>query len=230
VGYGESGVPEHRSFSDALRGWASREDGVYATEDGGGSWRLIYPRSALRVARVSALTGMVALGDRVSACGCRQVRRWTADGGATWHRTTEGDGNGFVGASGTFWWWRGGRLFRAAEWPPGPKGLMRQLVANLPGAIVDVAAVPEGVAVLTTSRVAGVGADGSPLLLVVQGAGVRYVRLPRVTGDVLTRSIETAWPRLTVRAFDVTAFTRGERGAVTWSSPDGGTTWAVTRE
>ena len=54
VGAGESALPEYRSFSSPLHGWASREDGVYATENGGASWRLLYPRSAIRVARVSA--------------------------------------------------------------------------------------------------------------------------------------------------------------------------------
>jgi PQQ-like domain len=230
VGYGESDVPEHRSFSDPLNGWASREDGVYTTEDGGQSWRLLYPRSALRVARVSALTGMIALGDQASACGCRQVRLWTADGGARWHPTAEAVGSGFVGASGTLWWWRGGRLYRAAQWPPAASGLVRRHAAHLPGAIVDAAPIPDGVAALVTRRVAGLGLDGSPRLLLVQGTRVRVHHLPRVPGDVLVRSLEAAWPSLTVHAFDVTAFTRGEEGSVTWTTPDGGSTWTVTRK
>ena len=34
VGAGESPLPEYRSFSSPLHGWASREDAVYATENG----------------------------------------------------------------------------------------------------------------------------------------------------------------------------------------------------
>ncbi len=85
-----SGLNEYRSFADGMHGWASRENGVYATDDGGATWRLVYPRSAVRVARVSPSSGMIAVGDRSSKCGCRQVRLWTANGGATWARTPAG--------------------------------------------------------------------------------------------------------------------------------------------
>ena len=96
----------------------SREDGVFASDDGGASWRPIFARSAVRVAQVSATSGMIAVGDRITACGCRQVRLWTADGGATWQRTPAAVGTGFAAAQGTLWWWRGGaRIAR----PPGPR-------------------------------------------------------------------------------------------------------------
>ena len=119
VGAGESPLPEHRSFAGPLDGWASREDGVYATENGGATWRPLYPRSAIRVARVSALTGMISVGDRALGCACRQRRLWTPDGGVSWRPTSEAVGNGFIGSAGTLWWWRGGALFRATHWPPG---------------------------------------------------------------------------------------------------------------
>ena len=172
---------------------------------------------------------MLALGERVSKCGCRTVRLWTADAGTTWHPTAEAVGSGFVGASGTLWWWRGGRLYRAAVWPPAAGGLRAKHVAHLPGAIVDAGAVPGGVVALVSRRVAGLGLDRSPRLLLVQGKRVRVLHLPRVGGDVLAASIEVQWPEVTVHGRDVTAFTRGEEGSVTWSSSDGGTTWAVTR-
>jgi hypothetical protein len=229
TGYGESDLPEHRSFATALSGWASREDGVYATEDGGASWRLVYRRNAVRVARVSAAAGMIAVGDRVSRCGCRQARLWTADGGVTWHRTQAAVGGGFVGSAGTLWWWRRGRLYRAAEWPPGPKGLRPRHAAHLPGVIVDADPVPDGVAALVTRRTSGLGLDNSPQLLLVQGGSARVLRLPRVPGDVLAQSVEASWPTLEVRALDTTAFARGERGSVTWTSTDGGETWAAAR-
>ncbi|MEK6275734.1 MAG: PQQ-binding-like beta-propeller repeat protein [Actinomycetota bacterium] len=230
VGSGANDLPEHRSFSDELNGWASREEGVYGTEDGGGSWRLLYPRSAVRVARVSALTGMIALGDRASRCACRQTRLWTADGGSHWHQTAEVGGTAFVGAAGNLWWWRGGRLHQAVAWPPGPKGLRRRHVASVQGVIIDAKPVPGGIAALVTNRAGGVGFDNSPRLLVVKGATSLVQSLPSVAGELLVRSIDAAGLLLTVHASDVTAFTRGEKGSVTWTSTDGGATWAVTWE
>jgi hypothetical protein len=228
-GTAEAGLPEYRSFADSLHGWASREDGIYATDDGGRSWRLIYPRYAAKMVRTSATNGILATGDRASACGCRMRRFWTADGGATWHSTPEAAGGGFAASGGMLWWWRNGLLYRAVAWPPRAGGLQGILVASTSGAIVDADAVPGGVLALATNRVAGVGLDNSPRLILAQGATVAVLHLPRVVGDVLVRSLETAWPVVTLRAFDVTAFTRGEEGDVTWRTIDGGRSWAVER-
>jgi hypothetical protein len=224
-----NGLAEFRSFSDRAHGWASREDGVYETGDSGRTWRLIYPRSAVRVAQVTPSSGMIAVGDRISSCGCRQVRLWTADGGATWARTPQAVGAGFAAAEGTLWWWRGGSLYRAAKWPPGPRGLLGVKALSVKGAILDVQGLPGGVAVLVTRRVAGLGFDRAPVLLVGLGTSFRQRTLPPVGGDVLLRSLEANWPAIAVRGFDVTAFTRREEGSVQWLSQDGGTTWTVTR-
>jgi PQQ-like domain len=229
VGKDESPLPEHRSFANGLYGWASREDGVYASDDGGSSWRLVYPRNAIRVARVSAQTGMISLGDRVTDCGCRQVRLWTADAGVHWHATREGAGGGFVGGGGTLWWWRGGNLYRAAVWPPAKPGLRRKRVARTKGVILDAKPVPDGIAALVSNRVAGIYYDNSPRILLVRGAVITVLTLPTAVGEVLARSLEVAWPRITVRGADVTAFSRGQQGAVTWSSADGGASWRVDR-
>jgi PQQ-like domain len=229
VGTDESPLPEHRSFSNGLYGWASREDGVYASDDGGRSWRLIYPRNAIRVARVSAQTGMISLGDRVTDCGCRQVRLWTADAGVHWHATKEGAGGGFVGGGGTLWWWRGGSLFRAAVWPPAKQGLRRRRVARIKGVILDAKPVPDGIAALAGSRVAGIHFDNTPRILLVRGAVVTVMTLPAVPGEVLARSLEVAWPQITVRGVDVAAFSRGLQGSLTWRSFDGGASWRVDR-
>jgi hypothetical protein len=229
VGTGETALPEHRSFVNGLYGWASREDGVYASDDGGGSWRLIYPRNAIRVARVSAQAGMISLGDRVTDCGCRQVRLWTADGGVHWHATKEGSGGGFVAGGGTLWWWRGGSLFRAAVWPPAKQGLRRQRVARIKGVILDAKQVPEGIAALVGSRVAGIHFDNTPRILLVRGAVITVLTLPAAPGEVLVRSLEVAWPQITVGGADVTAFSRGQPGTLTWSSADGGASWRIDR-
>ena len=115
-------------------------------------------------------------------------------------------------------------------WPPGRGGLHGRHVAHLPGAIVDADPVPGGAVALVSRRVGGVGLDNSPRLLLVQGRRVRVLRLPHAGGEVLARSVDAAWPTLTVHGFDVTAFTRDEEGTITWRSLDGGRTWAVERE
>ena len=199
-----------------MHGWASREDGVYATDDGGATWRLVYPRSAVRVARVSPSSGMIAVGDRSSKCGCRQVRLWTANGGATWARTPQAVGSGFTAAGGTLWWWRGASLYRAAAWPPGRAGLKGVRAASGKGAIVDVQPVPGGAAALVSRRVGGFGFDRAPLLRFVQNGALRDRVLPRVGGDVLVRSFDVNWPQIAVHGADVTAFTRHEEGSVLW--------------
>jgi hypothetical protein len=225
----DNGLAEYRSSPDGSHRWISREDGVYASDDGGSTWRAIFARSAVRVAQVSPSSGMIAVGDRISGCGCKQVRLWTADGGGTWTRTPKAVGSGFVGASGTLWWWRGGSLYRAASWPPGRGGLKGVKAATVKGAILEVDAIPGGVAALVTRRVAGLGFDRVPLLLLGNASALRQRTLPAVGGDVLLRSMEVSWPQIRVDGFDVTAFTRQQQGLVQWLSADGGTTWTVTR-
>ena len=172
---------------------------MYSTDDGGRTWARIYPHGAAKLVRTSARVGILATGDRVSRCGCRMVRLWTNDSGVTWHRTHKAAGGGFVASSAALWWWRGGRLYRSVTWPPSMGKLEARWVAHLPGVILEADAVPGGVLALVTSRVAGVGLDTSPRLLLVQGTRVSVLRLPRVGGDVLVSSLEAAWPSATVR-------------------------------
>jgi hypothetical protein len=102
-------------------------------------------------------------------------------------------------------------------------------VASGKGAIVDVEPVPGGAAALVSRRLGGFGFDRAPLLRFVQNGVLRDRVLPRVGGDVLVRSLAVAWPEITVRGADVTAFTRHEEGSVLWQSANGGATWTVTR-
>jgi hypothetical protein len=157
------------------------------------------------------------------------VRLWTADAGVHWHATKEGAGGGFVGGGGTLWWWRGGNLFRAAVWPPAKQGLRRRRVARIKGVIIDAKPVPDGIAALASSRVAGIYFDNTPRVLLARGAAITVLTLPVVPGEVLARSLEVAWPQITVRGVDVVAFSRGQQGALTWRSGDGGASWRVDR-
>jgi hypothetical protein len=229
-GFADNGLPEYRSAADGLHRWVSHEDAVYATDNGGATWRTIFARSAVRVAQVSPTSGMISVGDRITGCGCRQVRLWTADGGSTWTRTPKAVGAGFAGANGTLWWWRGGSLYRAAAWPPGARGLKGVKAAAVKGAILDVEAIPDGVAALVTRRVAGLGFDRIPILLLGNASVLRQRMLPAVGGDVLLRSMDVRWPEIRVDGFDVTAFSRHEGGSVQWRSADGGASWTVTRK
>ncbi len=163
-------------------------------------------------------------------CACRQRRIWTQDGGVSWHATSQAAGTGFIGSAGTLWWWRGSRLFRATHWPPGAAGLKGVRVARLPGVIVDARAVPGGVVALVSHRVAGLGFDRRPRMLLVQRRRkVRVLRLPWVAGEVVARSVDVAWPAMTVRAYDGVAFTRREEGSIEWRTIDGGAKWIVSR-
>ena len=138
---------------------------------------------------------------------------WTSDGGVTWHKTKEGVGAGFTGAAGTLWWWRGGAVYKAAAWPPGKRGIRRKFVTRVKGAIVDAKPTAAGIVVLVTNRVGGLGLDNKPRLLFVEHGKRRVVTLPKAPGDVLVRSLEVAWPQITVNAADVTGFARRLRGS-----------------
>ena len=58
---------------------------------------------------------------------------------------------------------------------------------------------------------------------------VRVLHLPLAFGEVLARSVEVAWPTMTVRGYDGVAFTRGVDGAIEWRTANGGARWTVFR-
>jgi hypothetical protein len=90
--------------------------------------------------------------------------------------------------------------------------------------------MPGGVVALVSSRVAGIRWDNRPRLLIAQRRRkARVLRLPRVGGEVLARSVAVAWPAITVRGYDGVAFTRGEEGTIEWRTIDGGGTWTLSR-
>jgi hypothetical protein len=90
--------------------------------------------------------------------------------------------------------------------------------------------MPGGVAALVSRRVAGLGFDHRPTLLIVQRRRkVRVLRLPWVAGEVVARSVEVGWPTITVRGYDLVAFTRREQGSIEWRTVNGGGRWTVFR-
>ena len=67
--------------------WQSREDGVYATDDGGRTWHRIYRTYAQRVVRLSTSNGVISVGTGDVSCTCRERQLWTGDAGRSWHET-----------------------------------------------------------------------------------------------------------------------------------------------
>ena len=111
-----STLRRYSSFNDKRHGWQSREAGVYATDDGGHTWRRIYRTYAQRVLRLSASRGVISVGTEPSPCECAQRQLWTGDGGRTWH-ATRALGPDFAGAGRTLFSWSGDEV-RRSVWPP----------------------------------------------------------------------------------------------------------------
>ena len=209
-----SGLRAYTSQFDNRHRWQSRENGVFATDDGGRSWRRIYPTYAQRVLRLSATHGVISVTSG-SACHCGQRRLWTGDGGRSWNETNALTPS-FTGSGRTVFSWSGTTV-RAASWPPRHS----HPFASFPEPLADVAAVPEGIAALLTS--AGKSWDNAPRLAIVRGKKISTVTLPDEPGQVIARSIRVTWPTVVVRTF---VFTDHGRETVHWRSPNGGRSWA----
>ena len=93
---------------------------------------------------------------------------------------------------------------------PGQEGLLEAGRA-VKGAIVDAKPAPDGVAALVSSRVRGSASTARPGSC---SCDERWSPpdASGAWGEVLARSIEVAWPQITVRGVDVTAFIRGQQG------------------
>ncbi len=209
-----SGLRAYTSQFDNRHRWQSRENGVFATDDGGRSWRRIYPTYAQRVLRLSATHGVISVTSG-SACHCGQRELWTGDGGRSWNETNALTPS-FTGSGRTVFSWSGTTV-RAASWPPRHS----HPFASFPEPLADVAAVPEGIAALLTS--AGKSWDNAPRLAIVRGKKISTVTLPDEPGQVIARSIRVTWPTVVVRTF---VFTDHGRETVHWRSPNGGRSWA----
>jgi hypothetical protein len=204
----------YTSWSDKRHGWQSRESGVYATDDGGHTWRRIYATYAQRVVRLSPTDGAISVGTGSVSCQCRERQLWTSDGGVTWNETRS-LGPDFVGRGTELYTWAGSAL-RRASWPP----LRSTALATLPQTIADAAPIPGGVAALLTE--AGHSWDNDARIVVLRGDTDSTLVLPEEPGRVLARALTVNWPDLSVRTY---VFTDDGRRTVSWRSSDGGKTW-----
>jgi hypothetical protein len=211
-----SGLRRYTSFSDNRHGWASRENGVFATEDGGRTWHRIYRTYAQRVLRLSATRGVISVGSATSPCGCAQRQLWTANGGRTWHET-RALGSQFTGAGRTVLTWSD-NVVRRTAWPP----THATRVASLANSVADVAVVPGGFAALQTS--AGTSFDNAARVAIVRGGSTTTETLPEQPGRVVARSLTVTWPTVVVRSL---VFTDRGRKTVRWRSTNGGRSWQL---
>ena len=100
---------------------------------------------------------------------------------------------------------------------------MRALVAG--GTIVAAAPIAgQGVAVLVSNRVDGLGWDTDPRVLTVHGTTVKTVTLPTQSGEILARTIRASGAALTVTG---TNYASNPAATVSWHSGNGGTSWAA---
>jgi hypothetical protein len=212
------------SWADSRHGWESRASGVFATEDGGRSWRRVYAEPALAIARLSRTTGLIDVGVSPGPCMCTTRKLWTADAGRTWH-STNAVGDAFLGSAGVLYWWQGGALHALAKLPlhAGPRALSSRPAASVSdGVIVGAAAIPDGIVALVTRRVGGQGWDTAPRLLVAHGTSASMVELPATTGRPLADEVDVRWPTIVVTARD---YVPDPTRVVAWRSSDGGKTW-----
>lgn len=202
-------------WPDLRHGWAVRctqepprpgcPHGLYATEDGGRTWRLIFraePGSINGFLRTSAVAGVVSVGTTPS------VQHWTRDNGKRWYRTRHLPGFhepdvDVAGRGGQLFWSRGNLLYEIVTWVPRPgarllPGLVRR-VEN--GRFTDLEVVPPGVAgaILRDREQAG-----APFARMLIGnlARVRIVPLPEPAAAVAQRithlELVAAWPALRI--------------------------------
>jgi hypothetical protein len=209
-----STLRRYSSFSDTRHGWQSREAGVYATDDGGHTWRRIYRTYAQRVLRLSATRGVISVGTEPSPCECAQRQLWTRDGGRTWH-ATRALGPDFAGAGRTLFSWSGDEV-RRSVWPP----LHSARIETFASRVADVAPVPGGMAALQTS--AGRSFDNVARVTILRGDVSSTVTLPAQSGRVLARSLSVEWPSIVVRTL---VFTDAGRRTARWRSTNGGRSW-----
>jgi hypothetical protein len=208
------------SWIDRRHGWVGRENGVYATDDGGHTWRRIFAGPTARIARTSVTDGVISVGVKPTPCNCTARRLWTRDGGHSWHGTPE-VGAHFAGRGRTLVWWTGSRIEQITPWPTAGTRLHSRRIAAFSRPIVDAGVIPGGVAVLLTD--AGHGLDQTPTLYLIRGSQKQAVELPAAKGKVLVTGLEISWPAITVQGVGLD----GSAPVATWLSTNAGRRWSV---
>jgi len=213
---------------DSKRAWESRGDGVYATSNGGKSWKRIYAQPANAVLELSATSGVIDVPTAPGRCMCDTSKLWTTDGGLTWHKTNAIGGQ-FAGSGDNVYWWQAGKLYVISGLAAHAKAhqpLSPRLATSVADGTIIVAApiAGQGVAVLVSNRVDGLGWDTDPRVLIVHGTTVKTVTLPTQSGEILARTIRASGAALTVTG---TNYGPNPAATVSWHSGNGGTSWAA---
>jgi hypothetical protein len=197
---------------------------VYATTDGGRSWRRIYPHPSLAIGLTGPGAGVISTGFAPGACMCTTRQLWTTNDGATWHDTPTLTGS-FQAAAGRVFFWKKGVLRLLAPFPrPAERRLgATTLTTVADGTIVDAARTRDGLVALVSNRSNGQGWDNTPRVILARPSGATTVVLPHQGGRPLAQAIRASGDTVTVTATD---YTVQPANAVTWTSKDGGATWA----
>jgi hypothetical protein len=217
--------PRSSSWADARHGWQSRDDGVYATTDGGRSWHRIYPHPALAVGVTGPGAGVISTGYAPGPCMCTTRQLWTTNDGTTWHDTPTLTGLFQVAAGRVFFWKNGVLRVLAPFARPATRRLGATTLATAAdGTIVGAARTLHGLVALVSGRSAGQGWDNAPRVIVAGPTAATTVSLPRQPGHPLAQTIEAAGDTVTVTATD---YTVQPATTTSWTSHDGGTTWTA---
>ena len=209
-------VPGHSSWLDRSRGWVSREDGVWATEDAGGHWRHVFGQAASEVLRTSPKTGLIRVPSVEPGCTCTRTL-YTVDNGAHWTATRAVAGR-LVGKGLSVYWVgaNGTEVEQIAPWPPVDRLRSHPVASTDGGTISDLALIQGGVAALVQNP-----ANGAVSVLVVNGAGQSVIHLPQAPGVLVTTALSVSGSALVVAG---TVFDGGTLQRVRWTS-DGDGVW-----
>jgi outer membrane protein assembly factor BamB len=204
-------VPGHTSWLDGRHAWASRETGVYSTDDGGRTWRLIYPAPATDVVRTSLTAGVIRVATVAPGCVCA-YNLWTTDAGRHW-KPTRAFAGGLIGRGRSLYWLAasGAEIRQVSPWPPVGEIRSRTVAAVEKGKFVSLALVQGGVAGLALAA----AGDGASIVIARAGRENEVHELPHPPGRLISQSLRASGQTLIV---DATVFSDGATTRVRWTS------------
>ena len=235
----ETADPEYTSWADSRHGWQVRLDGhgrcgerLYATENGGRTWRLIH-KSRLGPLRLILRTSRVA-GVIFPARFARSRAKalWTRTNGRRWQRTAAigpwgNESFAVEGRGRLLFWATRSALYRVAGWPSNAMRSRRVFRARAPQHLLQSTTrpwfllenAPSGIAALVATGPEGDayvqrGPDPKLALLLHRGQKNRLLRLPgiaaalaRLRADAIAPGeaarVAVDWPRLMVSSFAI---------------------------